>query len=87
MTTTVGDEGGFAPNLPSNEAAIGVILQAIEMAGYKPGEDIYLGLDAAASEYYVNGQYDLASENKQFDSAQMCDFLADWVSKISDYFY
>jgi enolase len=81
MTTTVGDEGGFAPNLPSNEAAISVILQAIELAGYKPGEDIYLGLDAAASEYFVNGQYDLASENKQFDSAQMCDFLTDWVSK------
>lgn len=81
MTTTVGDEGGFAPNLPSNEAAISVILQAIEMAGYKPGEDIYLGLDAAASEYYVNDQYDLASENKQFNSAQMCDFLADWVDR------
>lgn len=81
MATTVGDEGGFAPNLPSNEVAISVILQAIEMAGYKPGKDIYLGLDAAASEYYVNGQYDLASENKQFDSEKMCDFLSDWVSK------
>ena len=81
MTTTVGDEGGFAPNLPSNESAIGVILEAIEKAGYRPGEDIYLGLDAASSEYFVNGQYDLASENKRFNSEQMTDFLADWVNK------
>lgn len=81
MTTTVGDEGGFAPNLPSNESAIGVILEAIEKAGYRPGEDIYLGLDAASSEYFVNGRYDLASENKRFDSEEMTEFLADWVSK------
>jgi len=81
MTTTVGDEGGFAPNLPSNEAAIGVILQAIEQAGYRPGEDIYLGLDAASSEYFVNDRYVLASENKRFDSEGMTDFLADWVNK------
>ncbi len=81
MTTTVGDEGGFAPNLPSNEAAIGVILEAIEKAGYKPGEDIYLGLDAASSEYFSNGRYVLASENKRFDSEEMVDFLADWVGK------
>ena len=81
MTTTVGDEGGFAPNLPSNESAIGVILEAIEKAGYRPGEDIYLGLDAASSEYFVNGRYVLASENKRFDSEGMTDFLADWVNK------
>jgi enolase len=81
MTTTVGDEGGFAPNLPSNEAAISVILQAIEQAGYRPGEDIYLGLDAASSEYFDNGRYILASENKRFDSEGMTDFLADWVNK------
>lgn len=81
MTTTVGDEGGFAPNLPSNEAAIGVILQAIEQAGYRPGEDIYLGLDAASSEYFVNDRYVLSSENKRFDSEGMTDFLADWVNK------
>ncbi len=81
MTTTVGDEGGFAPNLPSNEAAIGVILEAIEKAGYRPGEDIYLGLDAASSEYFTNGRYVLASENKRFDSEEMTDFLADWVNK------
>lgn len=81
MTTTVGDEGGFAPNLPSNEAAIGVILEAIEKAGYRPGEDIYLGLDAASSEYFQNGRYVLSSENKRFDSEEMVDFLADWVDK------
>jgi enolase 1/2/3 len=81
MTTTVGDEGGFAPNLPSNEAAISVILEAIEKAGYKPGEDIYLGLDAASSEYFTNGRYVLSSENKRFDSEEMTEFLADWVEK------
>jgi enolase len=81
LATTVGDEGGFAPNLSSNEEAIGVILQAIEQAGYKPGVDIYLGLDAAASEYYSDGVYDLASENKQYTSAQMADFFVDWVNK------
>jgi enolase len=81
LATTVGDEGGFAPNLSSNEEAINVILQAIEQAGYRPGVDIYLGLDAAASEYYDNGVYDLASENKQYTSAQMADFFVDWVNK------
>jgi enolase len=81
LATTVGDEGGFAPNLSSNEEAISVILQAIERAGYQPGKDIYLGLDAAASEYYHDGIYDLASENKTYTSAAMVDFLADWVSK------
>jgi enolase len=81
LATTVGDEGGFAPNLSSNEEAISVILQAIEQAGYKPGKDIYLGLDAAASEYYHDGIYDLASEGKTYSSAAMVDFLADWVSK------
>ena len=81
LATTVGDEGGFAPNLSSNEEAISIILQAIEQAGYKPGQDIYLGLDAAASEYYHDGIYDLASESKTYSSAAMVDFLADWVSK------
>lgn len=81
LATTVGDEGGFAPNLSSNEEAISVILQAIEQAGYTPGKDIYLGLDAAASEYYEDGIYNLASENKTYTSAAMVDFLADWVSK------
>jgi enolase len=81
LATTVGDEGGFAPNLSSNEEAISVILQAIEQAGYKPGKDIYLGLDAAASEYYHDGIYDLASESKTYSSAQMADFFVDWVNR------
>jgi len=81
LATTVGDEGGFAPNLSSNEEAISVILQAIEQAGYKPGVDIYLGLDAASSEYYADGIYNLASENKTYTSAQMADFFVDWVDK------
>ena len=81
LATTVGDEGGFAPNLSSNEEAIEVILQAIELAGYKVGEDIYLGLDAAASEYYSDDIYNLASENKKYNSAQMADFFVDWVNR------
>ena len=79
LSTAVGDEGGFAPNLPSNEAALETILLAIEKAGYKPGKDIYLGLDAASSEFYRKGQYELASEGKHFDSAQFVDYLSRWV--------
>ncbi|MCK9608328.1 MAG: phosphopyruvate hydratase [Methylomonas sp.] len=81
LATTVGDEGGFAPNLSSNEEAIEVILEAIEKAGYKAGEDIYLGMDAAASEYFKDGKYVLAAEGRSFDSAEMIDFLAAWVDK------
>jgi enolase len=81
LATTVGDEGGFAPNLSSNEEAISVILQAIEQAGYKPGVDIYLGLDAAASEYYADGIYNLASESKTYSSTQMAEFFVDWVDR------
>lgn len=81
LSTTVGDEGGFAPDLPSNEAALEVILTAIEQAGYKPGVDISLGLDLASSEFYKNGLYDLASEGKKFDSAQFTDYLANWVDQ------
>jgi enolase 1/2/3 len=81
LATTVGDEGGFAPNLSSNEEAIEVILEAIEKAGYKAGEDIYLGMDAAASEYFKDGKYVLAAEGRSFDSAEMIDFLAVWVDK------
>ncbi|MDO9162274.1 MAG: phosphopyruvate hydratase [Methylococcaceae bacterium] len=81
LSTTVGDEGGFAPNLSSNEEAISVILQAIEQAGYKPGVDIYLGLDAASSEYHKDGVYNLSSEGKTYNSAQMADFFVDWVDK------
>jgi enolase len=81
MSTAVGDEGGFAPNLGSNEEAIGVILKAIESAGYRPGEDIYLGLDAASSEFYKDGVYRLQSEGVRFDAGQFVDYLAAWVDK------
>jgi len=81
MNTAVGDEGGFAPDLSSNEEAIEVILEAIENAGYTPGKDIYLGLDCAASEYYKDGKYVLESEGKSFDAAGMIDYLEDWVNK------
>ncbi len=81
MNTAVGDEGGFAPDLSSNEEAIEVILEAIEKAGYKAGKDIYLGLDAASSEFYKDGVYDLASEGKKFSSEEFTDYLADWVDK------
>ena len=76
LNTAVGDEGGFAPNLRSNEEAITIILQAIEQVGYKAGEDIHLALDCAASEFYKNGQYVLAGEgNKSFDSQGFSDYL------------
>ena len=81
MNTAVGDEGGFAPDLPSNEAAISVILQATEKAGYRPGEDIYIGIDAASSEFYKDGKFNLASEGKVMDSCGFIDMLEDWVSK------
>jgi enolase len=81
LATTVGDEGGFAPDLRSNEEAIEVILEAIHKAGLKAGEDIYLGLDAASSEFYKDGRYVLASEGKSFDSAGFADFLTNWVDQ------
>jgi enolase len=76
LATAVGDEGGFAPNLPSNEAALETIMEAIERAGYKAGRDVFLGLDAAASEFYRDGVYDLESEGRKFTSAQFVDYLA-----------
>ncbi|WP_077000314.1 phosphopyruvate hydratase [Variovorax sp. KK3] len=79
LSTAVGDEGGFAPDLPSNEAAIEVILAAIGQAGFAAGEDIALGLDVASSEFHKGGQYTLASEARQFDSSQFADYLAGWV--------
>ena len=82
LNTAVGDEGGFAPDLSSNEEAIEVILEAIERAGYVAGKDIYLGLDCASSEYYKDGKYELASEAKSFNAAEMVDFLADWVERF-----
>ena len=81
MNTAVGDEGGFAPDLSSNEEAIEVILEAIEIAGFKAGQDIYLGLDAASSEFYKDGVYNLASENKTFNSHEFTDYLANWVKQ------
>ncbi|MCG6899236.1 MAG: phosphopyruvate hydratase, partial [Gammaproteobacteria bacterium] len=81
LNTAVGDEGGFAPDLPSNEAAIEVILEAIEKAGYTAGKDIYLGLDAASSEFYRDGKYQLASEDRQFSAAEFTEYLAGWVDQ------
>ncbi len=81
MNTAVGDEGGFAPDLPSNEAAIEVILEAIDQAGYTAGEDIMLALDAAASEFYKDGKYVLESEGKSLSSEEFVDYLASWVDK------
>ncbi|MEP6391556.1 MAG: phosphopyruvate hydratase [Halioglobus sp.] len=76
LNTAVGDEGGFAPNLPSNEAALEMIAVAVDKAGYKLGSDITLALDCAASEFYSEGVYNLAGEDKQFDSAGFADYLA-----------
>ena len=78
--TAVGDEGGFAPDLKSNEEALQVILEAIEAAGYKAGEDIMIAMDAASSELYKDGVYTLASENKTLTSEQMVDLLSEWVT-------
>ncbi len=81
MTTTVGDEGGFAPNLTSNEEAIEVILEAIGQAGFTAGKDIYLGLDAASSEFYKEGVYTLGSEGKSFNANEFTDYLTGWVDQ------
>ena len=77
LNTAVGDEGGFAPNLPSNQAALDTIMTAIEKAGFKAGDDILLGLDTASSEFYKDGVYDLASEGRQFDAAGFTAYLAE----------
>jgi enolase len=81
LSTAVGDEGGFAPDLPSNEAAIEVILEAIAKAGFTAGRDVYLGLDVASSEFFENGKYRLASESREFDAAGFTDYLARWVDQ------
>ena len=81
LATGVGDEGGFAPNLGSNEEALEVIMTAIKRAGYTPGKDVFLGLDIAASEFYKDGQYVLESENKSFTSEEFAAFLEDWVNR------
>jgi enolase len=81
LNTAVGDEGGFAPDLPSNVAAIEVILEAIDKAGFKAGQDIWLGLDVASSEFCDDRTYTLASEGKSFDSGGFVDFLESWVDQ------
>jgi len=80
-STAVGDEGGFAPNLKSNEEPIEVILKAIEKAGYKPGDQVAIALDPAASEFYEDGQYNLSAEGRKLSSEEMVEFYADWVAK------
>jgi enolase len=79
--TNVGDEGGFAPGLSSTDEALGFVMKAIEIAGYKPGEDISLALDAASSEFYKDGKYELEGEGKSLDAAGMCDYYADLVAR------
>jgi enolase len=81
LNTAVGDEGGFAPDLPSNEAAIEVILTAISDAGYVAGKEIMIAIDAASSEFYKDGLYVLASENRSLSSAEFVDLLATWVDQ------
>ena len=81
LNTAVGDEGGFAPNLNSNEEAIEIILKSIEEAGYKPGEEVFIALDVAASEIFDNGKYNLKSENKAFSSVEMVDYLGSLSKK------
>jgi len=81
LATTVGDEGGFAPDLPSNESAIQYILEAISAAGYEPGRDVLLGLDCASSEFHKDGQYNLESEGLKLSSGQFADYLSAWVDK------
>jgi enolase len=80
LNTAVGDEGGFAPDLPSNSAALDTIVSAIESVGLSAGKDVYLGLDVASSEFCSDGVYELASENRRFDSAGFVDYLAGLVS-------
>ena len=80
-STGIGDEGGFAPNLKSNAEALDVIIEAIEKAGYKAGEEIFIAIDAASSEYYKDGKYVLEHEGKTLSSAEMVDFFEDWVNK------
>ncbi len=81
MPTTVGDEGGFAPDLNNNEAALQLMVEAIDLAGYQPGTDVAIGIDCASSEYYKDGKYHLASDGLSLTSAQFTDYLASWVDK------
>ncbi len=81
MPTTVGDEGGFAPNLANNEAALQLMVQAIEQAGYQAGREVAIGIDCASSEFFQDGKYHLASDGLHLTSAQFVDYLAAWVDK------
>ena len=81
VATAVGDEGGFAPDLPSNEAALEVIMESIDKAGFSAGEDVRLGLDCAASEFYAEGAYRLSGEGRSFDSSGFCVYLADLIDR------
>ncbi len=81
MPTTVGDEGGFAPNLENNESALQLIVQAIDQAGYQPGNEVAIGIDCASSEFFRDGKYHLSSDGLQLTSAQFVDYLASWVDK------
>src|SRR3954452_1485115 len=81
MSTTVGDEGGFAPNLPSNEAALQLIVEAIDAAGYTPGSQVAIGLDCASSEFFKDGQYDIASEKRMLGAVQFTDYLSAWADR------
>ena len=81
LNTAVGDEGGFAPNFTSNEDALSSIIEAIEKAGYKPGEDVLLGMDVASTEFFKDGKYVLEGEGKSFTPAEFVDLLASWVDK------
>jgi enolase len=81
LSTNVGDEGGFAPNLGSNEEALEYVIQATEKAGYRPGEDVYIALDAASSEFYKNGKYVFESTGEERTSAEMVDYWANWSEK------
>jgi enolase len=81
LATAVGDEGGFAPDLRSNAEAVETILEAIGKAGYKAGDDVWLGLDCASTEYFKDGRYHLTGENRKLPAEQMVDFLADWCSQ------
>ena len=81
LNTAVGDEGGFAPDLKSNEEALEVIIEAIKNAGYTPGKDIFIGIDAASSEFYIDGTYNLVSEGLKLTNSEFTDYLANWTEK------
>jgi len=82
LGTAVGDEGGFAPSLPANKAAVQIVVDAIEAAGYKPGKDCFIALDPASSEFFIDGQYDLAKEGRKLSSAEMVDYYVDLASSF-----